>query len=133
MNPVPLTDPTGTVRAWMCGRCNCIGEFNGETSEWHAEESRRSAERCCMCECGAIISKIALWCRDCARKRQAEIDAQNAEMRKTHYVCPQCNAARDDCSTCDGTGWVEHTPAQSTADAGQRVNAQSTSVSEREG
>ena len=43
MNPEPLKDQSGATRAWICGACGCIGEFNGETSERHVEESHRAA------------------------------------------------------------------------------------------
>ncbi len=71
MEPVALTDPSGDVRAWMCGRCKCIGEFNGMTDGWHAEESKRSATQCCLCECGAFIGNMAFECAECSKKRAA--------------------------------------------------------------
>jgi len=47
MNPMPLTDPSGVVRAHACGSCFCVRSDMG-SPEW---SSLAQAERCCVCHC----------------------------------------------------------------------------------
>lgn len=114
MNPIPLTDPNGVIRAWMCSACESIGEFNGGTTGWHVEESKLRAESCCVCECGAPMKRLDLECPACALKRRNEIEAARVEKSKTHDPCATCNGTGNymdrfaivDCDACAGTGWI---------------------------
>lgn len=68
MNPLPLTNPTGRVLAYACGRCLHVGASGermvvrpadvGEIAVDHANGSRLVAERCCLCtDCDAVLTQ----------------------------------------------------------------------------
>jgi hypothetical protein len=99
MKPVPLTDPSGVVRTWMCGRCfsPAITHDHGGRAPHDAgcvDESEERATECCRCQ----ICKSELPDTD------------------PHYVCTECRSTlaerasaapyvpRDVCKTCDGNG-----------------------------
>lgn len=122
MNPVPLTDPTGTVRAWMCGCCGHAGEFPsrfGKNADAYAiERSRLNAEECCVCrQCDGPAPRVdcALVCKSCQEKNAAKADDARQEKLKTHRECSKCcgygwvDHPHDDCPACDGDGWVKRT------------------------
>lgn len=119
MNAVPLSDPSGALRAWMCGCCGHVGH-GGESMYRNADEhiikaSKARAESCCVCRtCGApnprADSVSALHCRACSAKQQAALDAARAEWEKTRKPCDECDGSgydeRDgDCDACSGSGW----------------------------
>lgn len=66
MNPLPLTDPTGRVLAYACGRCLHVGA-SGERlvvlpanldkiAADYSESSRLAAKKCCLCwDCKAPL------------------------------------------------------------------------------
>lgn len=78
MNPTPLIDPGGTVRAYACGACGhaysggqTLGlkkPLDARGIARHAESSRGRAERCCRCiTCGAPIPpRVSGDCVPCA-------------------------------------------------------------------
>ena len=130
MNPIPLTDPTGALRAWICGCCLHVGH-GSEALGRNADESivassRARAESCCVCrDCGGPAPRAAsmslLGCAACDAKRNAEIEAREAELAKTHDKCAHCDGSGDDwervdidcadCLACNGSGWVKRTEA----------------------
>lgn len=122
MNAVPLTDPSGTVRAWTCGVCWHVGHGGSMLSrpageDWIAS-SLASAAACCKCrECGRPNPRdnrtSSLHCRACAEVIEAAALAALAERRKTHAECSPCGGygwletPDDGCETCGGEGWVK--------------------------
>lgn len=85
MNPLPLTDPTGRVLAYACGRCLHVS-ISGERlavfpenldkiAADHSNGSRLYAEKCCLC-----------W--DC----KAPLMWQERGYRR-HGRCPSCDKA----------------------------------------
>lgn len=83
MNPLPLTDPTGRVLAYVCGRCLCPGASASPLSQpsdllaWGARQAGDSladAERCCSCSrCGiALDAERYGECPACAPILRAE-------------------------------------------------------------
>lgn len=66
MNPLPLTDPTGRVLAYACGRCLHVGTSGvrmvvrpadlDEITADHLEAIHLRAEKCCLCDnCGVPL------------------------------------------------------------------------------
>lgn len=65
MNPIPLTDPSGTVRAYVCGVCNNVrgsgsmllgAAVDAAYAQEDAARSLGRATRCCACDrCGTPI------------------------------------------------------------------------------
>lgn len=57
MNPIPLVDPCGTVRAFMCGLCSRVPlVFARSDEDCYLDAARFSAERHCLCiACGAEV------------------------------------------------------------------------------
>lgn len=56
--PVPLSDPSGALRAWACGACGHV--FGG------MQPRRESAARCCTCaHCGADTPNARKCTVDC--------------------------------------------------------------------
>lgn len=120
MNPVPLTDPSGVVRAWMCGCCGHAGEFPhryGENADERAiARSRENAEQCCVCmwcKNPAPRAECMLECKACQAQAKAKADAERAERMRTHEECSRCDGygwidnIDHDCPKCDGSGWVK--------------------------
>lgn len=70
-DPIPLTDPSGAVRAWACGTCGSthaphpVSARLDSTIDDAARASRSAAAVCCIrCACGARALGI---CDDCKR------------------------------------------------------------------
>lgn len=120
MNAIPLTDPSGVVRAWMCGICkHQYPRWVGEMPAHLVEESRDAAEHCCVCwerDCGRIAShhSDALWmfshyCDEHAAIRaaakKADDEAFEARQREEGLVrCSECLGVG--CDGCGDDGWV---------------------------
>ncbi len=117
--PVPLRDPDGIVRAWMCGACFHVGqagEYVGQNAdEALVEHSRRDAARCCTCwTCGKARDpgerhRGGITCEACSARAQATIDAERAASGESPPVemveCPGCDGSGE-CQQCRGTGSV---------------------------
>lgn len=120
MNPVPLTDPTGTVRAWMCGCCSHIGigsvPVYRNADDDYLEGSKLRAAACCACGgCGGPNPRTdrisCLRCRACEAKREEAAKAERAEREKTHVPCVACDGDGcddhgEDCMRCNGYGLI---------------------------
>lgn len=118
-SPIPLNDPNGIVRAWMCNCCQHVGSSGesmfGNADERQVEASRLNAESCCVCRtCKAPNPRAdrdsALQCRACEAKRKATLEAAKAEWEKTRKPCAECDGAGyddddEDCDSCNGSGW----------------------------
>lgn len=121
MNPVPLTDPSGVVRAWMCGCCSHVGigsvPVYQNADDDYIEGGRMRAEWCCVCrECRGPNPRTdcdsSLYCRACSAKRDEAIAAARAALEDTHSSCVACDGDgydRNDtsCVWCGGAGWVK--------------------------
>lgn len=124
-NPVPLTDPSGTVRAWMCGCCLHIGigsvPIYRDAEADYIEGSMLRASACCVCgECKGPNPRAdrdsSLYCRACTAKRDESIRAARADLERTHTQCAACDGdGYDDldtsCIRCNGTGWIKREEA----------------------
>jgi hypothetical protein len=93
-DPIPLTDPSGTVRSYICGTCLRIGsgaEFMGgerltdEQIEHARKDCRDEATRCCSCrECGTPTTRRVDWsilcerCEPVVREREREAELKHA-------------------------------------------------------
>lgn len=125
-SPVPLTDPSGTVRAWMCGCCGHIGvgsvPIYRDADADYIEGSLLRAAACCVCsECKGPNPRTdrdsSLYCRACTAKRDEDIRAAFAERKKTHTWCGACEGDGYDhldtsCVHCGGAGWVKREEPQ---------------------
>ena len=83
--PIPLSKPDGTVYAYACGACGCIGGSSvtcltekGATAV-PENESFDYATRCCVCRVCSAPSPYATECADCRAKWRAQRDAEDAE------------------------------------------------------
>ena len=84
MNPIPLTDPRGIVRAYACGSCGhaysggqIMGlrkPLNGGQIMSHAASADRRANACCRClTCGASIApRVCGDCPACAERARQD-------------------------------------------------------------
>lgn len=92
MNPIPLTDPAGVVRAYACGGCGQLQEGHGQRiglrrpigKQEKLSEARRSwerASRCCSCStCGASIApRVDGRCKAC--------DEEAASVERWRWFC----------------------------------------------
>lgn len=116
-DPIPLTDPQGVVRAYLCGCCGQVPEqpiYGVNEAAKQAEDSRGRAEKCCVCiDCkgpnprgsgGTILTCKACYAPTLARRR---------ELHKAWYgtdECDQCsfgiNHNGTECLECGGSGRV---------------------------
>lgn len=117
-DPVAVTLPDGTVRAWACGRCLSVGLASHRMGPLLIALSRRSAESCCLCvDCRAVpatpLEEGNPWrCPRCAALIDLAISgAPRGEADAAHDAtadeCDECDG-RGVCSGCHGTG--EATP-----------------------
>lgn len=122
MNAVPLADPNGTVRAWVCGVCWHVGNGGSMLSQVAGEDwiasSLACAAACCKCrECGRPNPRTnrtsELHCAECKERVDAATRAFIAERDRTHEHCHKCSGEGclppdlDDCEACGGSGWVK--------------------------
>ena len=90
MNPLPLTDPSGTIRAWACGHCfrvsssvSCGGN-SAEARQRETDYYKTRAEECGVCrgckkeiDCSSSYSK----CAECREVENAEWVARVEALR----------------------------------------------------
>lgn len=79
--PIPLTDPTGQVRIYMCPQCeHVISNTSGGGWEKRRDFSHEEAQRhCCCLKCGVRIGsddkstfESRLYCRECRERQNRE-------------------------------------------------------------
>jgi len=112
MNAIPLTDPKGVVRGWICGTCfhtggNCerlIGRFDRRM----VADARRDAEACCRCrKCKRAITLAegrSRTCRECAAAERTEMDTQHPPDARP--ICVPClGSGETTCVKCLGSGY----------------------------
>ena len=128
MNPIPLTDPTGALRAWMCGCCLHVGygsEFGYRDADASiVAQSKLRAESCCICiDCAGPAPRATCSysrvCKACEAKRRA---ASGAAFAASHEKCARCSGSGNNrsaspysgpnCPACNGSGWVKRTEAK---------------------
>lgn len=126
-NAIQLVDPSGVVRAWMCGTCFHVGggvtALGRNADESIVASSKMRAESCCICSrCGQSRPREGRTsfteCADCTEVRYLEADAERAAKALTHDPCAVCDGSGDDwslvdggddcvdCLACNGSGWV---------------------------
>lgn len=120
MNPVPLTDPTGTIRAWMCGCCLHVGigsvPIYRSADDDYIEGGKLRAAACCVCwDCRGPNPRTdrisCLRCRACEAKREEAAKTERAERERTHVPCVACDGDGlddngEDCMRCNGYGLI---------------------------
>lgn len=116
--PIPLTDPAGMVRAYLCGCCGelpVIGQVGGarDPAEQAACALRRAAE-CCIChQCDGPNPRWATGgtfseCAACTAPKIAAERARRAAFEAVTDPCPACGGAwiLEGCDTCEDNGRV---------------------------
>lgn len=84
MNPIPLADPNGVVRAYLCGGCNqafgpggtrtgMTSPLDGHRLDEETERTHSRADRCCRCiDCRGDIAPRSLGlCDACEENNRA--------------------------------------------------------------
>jgi|WetSurMetagenome_2_1015567.scaffolds.fasta_scaffold188318_1 hypothetical protein len=115
MNAIPLTDPTGIVRGWICGTCLHPGGHSerliGLYSEGMIESARSDADECCRCrQCKRAIrldEGRGRTCPECAA-----IDRAVSELNLLHPsngpICIPCLGGGEvTCAACLGSGYQQ--------------------------
>lgn len=120
MNPVPLKDPSGVVRAWMCGECLHVGgcgEYMGSNAdEQIVEGSRIDAEHAASATTAGSLHRDPLpkplmtlcvacgekWQADCNVRHKAFVEEQRAKGLVEHDACGGIG-----CDGCDEEGWIQ--------------------------
>lgn len=97
MNPAPLTDSSGTVRAYLCGVCGTLGIASHTDPEAQAARSAHSARTCCVCSnCGAPAPRTAvpysMLCAPCGTAHDARLEASRAAWLARSTLCSDCDA-----------------------------------------
>lgn len=110
--PIPLTDPSGTVRAWACGKCGVVATSGGEpmfmpSPDYLTEDAARARTRaveCCVCdECGGPNPRGTSWRTRCVAC--AALKAEAARENAFGDIFCACGSRLDDGSVCEWCTW----------------------------
>jgi len=109
MNAVPLTDPQGTIRGWMCGTCLHPGGHSerliGLFDERMIESARCDAEACCRCwECKRAIGIDEGRGRTCVECAKVERGPHESMLIEGPFCVHCLGSGETTCTACVGSG-----------------------------
>jgi len=114
VNAIPLTDPTGVVRGWICGTCLHPGGHGerliGLFDEQMVDSAHCDADACCQCrQCKRAIGieeGRGRTCAQCAAVDRAVSELNAMYPSNAGPICLHCLGSGEvTCAPCLGSGY----------------------------